>query len=286
MKVKSWVKYFIYMSLILWVHILIPSVFPSIYQNSGGEIKYISRVMINIIYIIVGILLGLEYFISTLRKEGNWRVNLPKIVCMGIPSLYFCIIYCFNNYYNREKTFFYPLHAFSRFNEFVISIFPLILGYSIITSFYKYDKKDVNIKSKSWSKYLNYSLAILILQFFAGVFVRFIAVMKIQLFNFIMIILYGGLGFILGLEYLENEEKKTGTWKINLPKIVLMGTPSLYFSIYTFILVTTIDSNIDIIAYPILILINKVSVFFTPVFKLMLGYFITTSFKKCVVEEN
>jgi hypothetical protein len=274
------------MSLILLIHILIPSVFPSIYPSDGGDIKNISRVMITIIYIIVGILLGLEYFISMLTKEGNWRVSLPKIAFMGIPSLYFCIIYCFSNYYNREKILFYPLYAFSRFNEFVISTFPLILGYSIITSFYKYNKKDVNIKSQLWSKYLNYSLVILIIQVCTGAFMRFIAGMKVQLFNFIMIILCGGLGFILGLEYLVNEAKKTGTWKINLPKIVLMGIPSLYFSIYTLILATTINSNIDIIAYPILILINKVSVFFTPIFKLMLGYFITTSFKKCTVEEK
>jgi len=97
--------------------------------------------------------------------------------------------------------------------------------------------------------------------------------------NIIMLIFYGGIGLILGLEHLIQEIKKQGKWVINIPKLVLMGIPSLYFSLS--ILIYYINSQFvrDILSYPIGILLNN-SPNFISVFQLILGYSIITSFYK------
>ena len=91
-----------------------------------------------IIFIVLGVLLGLERFILEKRKEGNWRINLPKVIFLGLPSLYFSVgtlIYFYCPIIFVQVTLCYQIRFFFEGN--FISVFQIILGYIICTSFIK-----------------------------------------------------------------------------------------------------------------------------------------------------
>ena len=90
-----------------------------------------------IIFIVLGVLLGLDKLILEMRKEGNWRLNLPKVIFLGLPSLYFSIgvFITFIPIGFIQQTIGYPIRFFLTGN--FISVFQIILGYTICTSFIK-----------------------------------------------------------------------------------------------------------------------------------------------------
>lgn len=146
MKVKSWIKYLIYMCLILIVVFGGQHVFEVYKQNAERNFNfgfYYDSVLPIIFYGSVGLLLGLEHLICELRKEGAWVVNLPKIVLMGIPSLYFSLATII--YFSNIPFLSSPFGGLLARSAIFINVFQVILGYTIITSFYKANKNDINI---------------------------------------------------------------------------------------------------------------------------------------------
>ena len=86
-----------------------------------------------IIGIILGILLGLERLVLERKKEGNWKVNLPKLILLGVPFLYLSLgafLYFFCQMIN------YPIRFFMVEINY-LPIFQMIFGYVICTSFIK-----------------------------------------------------------------------------------------------------------------------------------------------------
>ncbi|QAA33409.1 hypothetical protein C1I91_18140 [Clostridium manihotivorum] len=88
-----------------------------------------------------------------------------------------------------------------------------------------------------------------------------------------------GLGVLLGIERLAAERKKNGIWKINLPKLIFLGIPSLYFSLGIFLYYSSISFVRDIIAYPLDYFFNN-NVNILSLFQVILGYVIISSFTK------
>ncbi|TDT51281.1 hypothetical protein [Fonticella tunisiensis] len=139
---------------------------------------------------------------------------------------------------------------------------------------------------KSWVKYFINILLILIIMFFGehvfeGITKNIQTTFKMNpfLINMVMIIFYGCIGLLLGLEHLINEINKEGTWIINSPKIVFMVLPSLYFSFAMFLYYSSIQFVRNILAYPVGILLES-GTNFMHVFQLIFGYSIITSFYK------
>ncbi len=140
MKIKSWLKYFIYILLILimvfWGQHVLAVIRENAKRNFNACYPYI---ITTIFYVGIGLLLGLEHLISEIKKEGVWKLNLPKIILMVVPSLYFSFgIFI---YYNNLTVLSFPIGILMKNGTNFISIFQLILGYSIITSFYKADRE-------------------------------------------------------------------------------------------------------------------------------------------------
>lgn len=141
MKFKSWLKYFIYILLIIFITFLVQPIMISARVNAQATGNpYYTNVVTLIFYIVLGLILGLEHLFYENKKEGIWAFNLPKIVLMGLPSLYFslahfCIFYIDNQF--LQNTLLYPEGILLRGSTIFIPAFQLILGYSIITSFYK-----------------------------------------------------------------------------------------------------------------------------------------------------
>ena len=142
------------------------------------------------------------------------------------------------------------------------------------------------MKSKSWLNYFLFIILILVMVFwgrnvFDGFRINAKKFYDINYFfqNITMVFFYGGIGLILGLEHLIQEIKKEGTWVINIPKLILMGIPSLYFSLAILMYFSSNYFVRNVLGYPIIFLLND-SINFISVFQLTLGYSIITSFNK------
>jgi hypothetical protein len=141
MKLKAIFKYLIYISLIILLIVLREYV-EHLWKESFRrffQFNYFYLIGGILITISIGVLLGMENFIRELRKKGKWKVNLTKLILTGLPSLYFSLSN-FLMYYNNtvlHSTIAYPLARFLWFGTGYVVLFQLILGYILITSFYK-----------------------------------------------------------------------------------------------------------------------------------------------------
>lgn len=87
--------------------------------------------------ILLGAILGLEHIFNEKRKIGKWKLNAARLLILGLPmlilSLMFPIYFIgFARYFKIFDIFFNS----KNFDGYSI-VFRLILGYIIITSFYK-----------------------------------------------------------------------------------------------------------------------------------------------------
>lgn len=146
MNIKSWLKYLFYIILIFAVIFLreyVGGLFTANYKQAY-RINF-SLITINMLIVVsIGILLGLEHIISETRKEGTWKINSPKIILLGLTSLYFSLtsFLIFSNIQFVQKIIAFPLYKLLKYGSGYVPLFQLILGYVIITSFYKCNKKS------------------------------------------------------------------------------------------------------------------------------------------------
>jgi hypothetical protein len=87
----------------------------------------------------IGLIIGVEQFNIERRKDGIWKINYPKMILVGLPSLYFSIasILFYGNNRFITTVFAYPMTWLLRFGVDHVDVFQIILGYIVITSFYK-----------------------------------------------------------------------------------------------------------------------------------------------------
>jgi hypothetical protein len=108
------------------------------YFKRNFSVNYSYIVISLLIGISIGLLLGLEHFIIEIRKEGRMKLNFPKLIFIGLPALYtslgFLWIY--------SGIFAYPLIYLFRYGSGCVPTSQLILGYIVITSFYKINKQN------------------------------------------------------------------------------------------------------------------------------------------------
>jgi hypothetical protein len=95
--------------------------------------------------ICVGLFLGLEHLIREFRKEGMWEINKPKLILVGLPSLYFSLgnIWFISGHQFVKEIIAYPIYYLLRYVSGYESLFQVIFGYVVITSFLK-DKDKFN----------------------------------------------------------------------------------------------------------------------------------------------
>ncbi|WP_049765246.1 hypothetical protein [Alkaliphilus metalliredigens] len=151
MNEKSWLKYlFIILSIIImvyWGH----HVFVSIRKNTMETFDYniyLQNIIAMSFYGIIGLLLGLEHLIKEIKKEGKWVINIPKIVLMGVPALYFSLsIFIFYNNLFLNNIWSQPISILlTKGNSNFIIVFQVILGHTIITSFNKDNHNSESIE--------------------------------------------------------------------------------------------------------------------------------------------
>lgn len=146
MKKKNLVKYLAYILLIFGLLYLDSYILrqKAVYQKETFDVGLAYILMSMIIKIGVGAVLGLDYIFSEIKKVGSWKINLPKMILMVIPSLYFSMSF-FAMYRFVEnpiyKILVYPMFIFFENDSSFIIVSQLMLGYLFITSFYKQSKE-------------------------------------------------------------------------------------------------------------------------------------------------
>ncbi|MDV4150744.1 hypothetical protein R0131_07825 [Clostridium sp. AL.422] len=134
------------------------------------------------------------------------------------------------------------------------------------------------MKSRSWRKYIIYLILIV------GLYITGTLLLEMHydraaitfmynywLITLIRIIFYGGIGVVLGLDGFLIELKREGKWKFNIPKLIILGIPSLIFSIPYIVILVPIS--------------NSFSNIFT-ISSIILGYTLISSLYKEVEDEK
>lgn len=84
-------------------------------------------------------------------------------------------------------------------------------------------------------------------------------------------------GVLLGLEHFLKERKKTGQWRLNIPRLLILALPCFVFFIIKLLAVLGITFN-----QPVLFNVLKLIFHIPELLEVFLGYILVTSFLKKV----
>lgn len=148
MKKQMCLKYLLYLLLLSFVvfggrYVIVICLTKVRNLTWGASGAYIYNILMLFVFMVIGAVLGIESLLKEGKKEGTWKVNLCKLVILGVPSFYFsltyCIYYCEVDFIRNMLS--YPAaYLLTKNSDIFVAVFQLILGYSIVTSFYKTDK--------------------------------------------------------------------------------------------------------------------------------------------------
>jgi hypothetical protein len=145
MKIKSWGQYLLKTSFILLLVYGSNSIFHVIYEREG--LTYIPQIwnrtaIALAFYGGIGLILGLNHFTVEMKKKGTWKADWPRLILLGVPSLFFSLSYVIGAYgWPFLGRILYFIMKPLLINDLwsIICLFSLIFGHTIITGFYKYD---------------------------------------------------------------------------------------------------------------------------------------------------
>lgn len=141
MKALSWLKYFVYLLLfvlIIWLQGVTETAFQTGYQTTN-KINYFLYIIVVLFPVFVGAIIGLETLVNEWSRKGKWKLNLPKLILISIPSCYVSMLY-FISMANNQKLndiLIAPLLKFFGGSSAFVLIFQIVFGYSLMTLFFK-----------------------------------------------------------------------------------------------------------------------------------------------------
>jgi hypothetical protein len=100
-----------------------------------------------VIFILLGILIGMDYLFKEMKMVGQWKLNKFKLIFIEIPALYYILsilIFCFNIKVLKFLVVPYIIECTSK-TLYVNAAIGILLGYTLISSFYKVDTKRINL---------------------------------------------------------------------------------------------------------------------------------------------
>lgn len=141
MKALSWLKYFVYLLLIIlvvWVNGAATAAFQADYSTTN-RINYLLYSIVIMLPVLVGAVIGVEALVNEMSRAGKWKLNLVKLILIIIPSLYISTFYFIAMIPNETiyKIFIAPVYKFFGNNTTFVVVFQIVLGYSLITLFNK-----------------------------------------------------------------------------------------------------------------------------------------------------
>lgn len=156
MSKKSWLKYLA--GIVLFIGVLYLKGFIEVKLNNEVRTTFkMNYALLSVVMLLntaIGVLLGIDHLLSEIKKEGRWKISIPKTVCIIIPSLYFALFYFIPLIKNVtvQRVLYWPyIHIFNQTTSFIL-IFQIILGYAIVSIFYKDDKKLIPSEEEGFSE--------------------------------------------------------------------------------------------------------------------------------------
>ena len=140
MKGKTWLRYLFYIFLTILV-VYFKGYFENLYANEikkNFKVEWYMLISTALITAAIGVALGLEHLWIQAKEKGRWRMNGGRFIILGIPALYLSSMYIISNIPNMNGLAWPVYKIFG--NASFISIFQIIFGYVLITSFYKSEK--------------------------------------------------------------------------------------------------------------------------------------------------
>ena len=106
------------------------------------QLFLIKDALFSVYLILLGAILGLQHIYNEKRKAGKWRLNSKKLFILGLPM--FILSLMIHIYYVGYARVFKIFDIFyrSQYLNVYTTIFKLILGYIIVTSFYKSSQEE------------------------------------------------------------------------------------------------------------------------------------------------
>ncbi|NLP15745.1 MAG: hypothetical protein GX379_01690 [Clostridiales bacterium] len=135
MRKKTLLKYCIFIllfTLILFIKEYTIEKLDYMYMRTfGTAFSYICLITIPfVLNIIIGLLFGLDRLTAERKKSGKWKIDIPRIIILGLPSLFFSLSY-YIALLNIE------IFTLILYGTDYIPIFQILLGYVLITCLYK-----------------------------------------------------------------------------------------------------------------------------------------------------
>ena len=155
MNKKSWLKYLAGIILI----IIVLGIKGYIEKKLNNELRttfqmnYFLLTVVVILNAAIGIIIGLEHFLREVKTIGKWKVNLPKTILLLIPSLLLAFFYFVPLIKNESivAILYWPYVYIFQGSTSFINVFQIVLGYCLITIFYKEAFTEKTIEEKNWS---------------------------------------------------------------------------------------------------------------------------------------
>lgn len=140
MRKKYWLSYFVYAVVLVYYIIFSDKILENIIKQSQRTFDMLPYMIgSSIAFVILGVLLGLDKVLVERKKVGKWKVNLTKVLFLGIPSLYFSISIfislCPIDFIRQILS--YPISGLLKSDMNFIKAFQVVLGFTISTSFIK-----------------------------------------------------------------------------------------------------------------------------------------------------
>lgn len=137
---KDWLIYSIY-GLVLLIYIFISDKLLIMLDNIANS-TYNSmplNIVSMFIFIILGMLIGINHLFSEVKKQGIWKINLAQLILIAVLPLYFvlsCIILLLKidllTFLVSKQLMGYILRS-----SIIGIILEILLGYALISSLYK-----------------------------------------------------------------------------------------------------------------------------------------------------
>lgn len=126
-KILKYVSYTFGLFVLLAMISRVNSHFSAISQETYRMVPW--QIYALLMYIPVGVYIGLPKLLNESKKPGRWRVNFYKIVCIAFPMMYLSFYWYF--------PFFYPIPEFLSTSKSLFNFGNMIAGFFYIDSLAK-----------------------------------------------------------------------------------------------------------------------------------------------------
>lgn len=139
---KVYLRYFTYI-LLIFVYLTCREYVIKKMNHTSFEDTIHTHVIMLLLNIGVGIILGLERFAKEIKKDGLWKIYWPKVIVMTIPLFYFSFAPLLQFLGNEtiRAALLLPFNLFFRISVNFIPILQIMLGYFLITDFYRKEER-------------------------------------------------------------------------------------------------------------------------------------------------